>query len=146
MRVSSDTHGYPVLSATLASPGAPLAEYSVSEIGLPAEPVVEPVGKQGKRKRPPAPKRPAGAAVSGEQSMLVSQIKTNVTDALDYRAYWKTFDMAAAAAFANHEAVSLKETPAFIDMGVWSDGFPVKRLSAEMPRPAEGESPAASSR
>ena len=71
-----------------------LAEYSVSEIGLPAEPVVEPVGKQGKRKRPPAPKRPAGAAVSGEQSMLVSQIKTNVTDALDYRAYWKTFDMA----------------------------------------------------
>ena len=42
--------------------------------------------------------------------------------------------MAFEAALAGKDAVALKADPAFISMGTWSDGWPVRRLSAEMPK------------
>jgi allantoicase len=77
-------------------------------------------------------------ALSGEQTVLTQALGNNVTDSLDYYAYWKTFDMAAETAFAGKDATTLRSDPKFVDMGAWSDGWPMRRLSAEMPR-AEGQ-------
>jgi hypothetical protein len=75
--------------------------------------------------------------------VLVSQLGTNATDSLDYWAYWKTFDMAAAAAFSGKDAQTLRNDPNFTDMSRWSDGWPVKRLSAIDPPPAAAPAKAA---
>ncbi len=72
-------------------------------------------------------------ALTGEQQTLVSQINLARSDALDYLGFWKTFDLAAAAAFSGADAVSLKANPRLADMERWSDGWPVKRLSVEDP-------------
>jgi hypothetical protein len=72
--------------------------------------------------------------LSGEQTILANQLASNVTDTLDYLAYWKTFDMALEAAFSGKDAASLRADPRFTDMETWSDGWPVRRLSAEMPK------------
>ncbi len=81
--------------------------------------------------------------LTGEQTVLVGQINAAGTDSLDYLAFWKTFDMAAAAAFSGQTATSLKSNPRFIDMERWSDGWPVRRLSLETPRPPAPPKPAA---
>ncbi len=77
-------------------------------------------------------------SLTGEQTVLTGQLGNNVIDTLDYLAYWKTFDMAAEVAFGGKDAVALKANPRLVDMGTWSDGWPVKRLSAESPK-VEGE-------
>jgi hypothetical protein len=63
---------------------------------------------------------------------------SNGTDTLDYLAFWKTFELAAEAAFAGKDAAALARDPKFVDMGNWSDGWPVRRLSAQMPK-VEGQ-------
>lgn len=75
-------------------------------------------------------------SLSGEQTTLVSQINNARADSLDYLAFWRTFDMAATAAFAGKDATSLKNDPAFSDMRRWGDGWPVKRLGVEIPKAA----------
>lgn len=77
-------------------------------------------------------------ALSGPQTILTQQLGSNGTDTLDYLAFWKTFDMAAEAAFAGRDGAALARDPKFIDMGNWSDGWPVRRLSAQMPK-VEGQ-------
>jgi hypothetical protein len=128
MRVSSDAHGYPPVSATLASPGAPKPEYDAAAIKLPPDPPRDP------KQRPPAFRWSADMALSGEQTVLTQQLGANAIDTLDYYAFWKTFDMAADAAFAGRDAASLRADPKFVDMGTWSNGWPMRRLSAEMPK------------
>lgn len=147
MRALSDDHGFPTLSATLASPASVREGYDATSIKLPAEPPPQ-RDARGRVIQPPQPKWSAEATLSGEQSVLVQQIGNAGTDALDFLAFWKTFDLAAAAAFAGRDAAALRAEPAFVDMGKWSDGWPVKRLAAETPRldpPGQGSaSPAAS--
>ena len=77
-------------------------------------------------------------ALSGPQTILTQQLGNNGTDTIDYLAYWKTFDIAFEAAFAGKDAAALARDPKFVDMGTWSDGWPVRRLSAQMPK-AEGQ-------
>lgn len=77
-------------------------------------------------------------ALSGEQTTLTAQLANNATDTLDYLGFWRTLDMAAEAAFAGRDAASLRNDPKFVDMGSWSDGWPVKRLQADMPK-VEGQ-------
>jgi dienelactone hydrolase len=127
MRVGSDDHGYPALTATLASPGSPKPDYDASAIKLPPDPPRDPKQKNTWRWS-------ADMALSGPQTILTQQLGNNGTDTLDYLAFWKTFDIAAEAAFAGKDAVALRRDPKFIDMGSWSDGWPVRRLSAEMPK------------
>ncbi|AWN47922.1 alpha/beta hydrolase [Methylobacterium terrae] len=134
VRALSDDHGFPALSATLASPAGSSAAYDVGQLKLPA---ADP------KQKPPPFKWSADMALTGEQTVLVAQINGAGTDSLDYLAYWKTFDMAAAAAFAGQNAASLKSNPRFIDMERWSDGWPVRRLSVETPRPPAPPKPAA---
>jgi hypothetical protein len=77
-------------------------------------------------------------ALSGPQTILTQQLGNNGTDTLDFLAFWKTFDIASEAAFAGKDAAALLRDPKFVDMSTWSDGWPVKRLSAQMPK---GEGP-----
>lgn len=132
MRVGSDAHGFPALTATLASPGSPKKDYDAAAIKLPPDPPKDP------KQKGPVWRWSADMALTGEQTVLTAQLASNVTDTLDYLAYWKTFDLAAEAAFAGKDAASLRSNPRFTDMGAWSDGWPVRRLSAEMPK-AEGQ-------
>lgn len=143
MRVSSDDHGFPSLTATLAAPGSPKPEYDASVIKLPPEPPRDPKQKNQPRSEPRSTWRwSADMALTGEQTMLTQQIGNNGIDTLDYLAFWKTFDMAAEAAFSGKDAAALARDPKFIDMGAWSDGWPVRRLSAQMPRgPGNEEAP-----
>jgi hypothetical protein len=89
-------------------------------------------------------------ALTGEQQTLVSQINIARVDALDYLGFWKTFDIAAAAAFAGSDANAMKNNPRLADMERWSDGWPVKRLAVETPRlvapAAQAGTPAATAR
>jgi hypothetical protein len=127
MRVSSDDHGFPALTAALASPGSPKPAYDASAIKLPPDPPRDPKQKSKWRWS-------ADMSLSGPQTILTAQLGTNPTDTLDFLAYWKTFDMAAEAAFAGSDAATLARDPKFTDMGAWSDGWPVRRLSAQMPK------------
>lgn len=131
MRASSDDHGYPALTATLASPGSPKPEYDAAAIKLPPDPPRDPKQKN-------TWKWSADMALSGPQTILTQQLGNNGIDTLDYLAFWKTFEMAAEAAFAGKDAAALARDPKFVDMGNWSDGWPVRRLSAQMPK-VEGQ-------
>lgn len=129
VRALSDDHGFPALAATLTSPAGVDAAYDGSAIKLPPEPPRDP-----KQPAPPFKWSP-DMALTGEQTTLVSQINNSRADSLDYLAYWKTFDLAAAAAFGGTDAAGLKANPRFSDMERWADGWPVKRLVVETPRP-----------
>lgn len=144
MRALSDDHGFPTLSATLFSPGSVKEGYDAASIKLPPDPPRDP-----KQKPEPRPKWSPDMVLSGEQSVLVAQLSSAAIDSLDYLAFWKTFDMAASAAFAGKDAGALRSDPRFTDMERWSDGWPVKRLVAEAPRadaPATGRTPLAPSK
>jgi dienelactone hydrolase len=132
MRASSDAHGYPTTAATLASPGSLKTDYDAAAIKLPPDPPRDP------KQKAPGFRWTPDMALSGEQTVLTQALGNNVTDTLDYYAFWKTLDMAAEAAFAGRDATALRNDPKFIDMGAWSDGWPMRRLSAEMPK-AEGQ-------
>ena len=129
VRTLSDDHGFPALSATLAAPAAVNSAYDGAAIKLPPDPPRDP------KERPAPFKWSADMALTGEQQTLVSQVNVARLDTLDYLAFWKTFDMAATAAFAGQDGVALRTNAAFTDMGRWSDGWPVKRLAAETPKP-----------
>jgi len=135
MRAPSDDHGYPALTATLASPGSPKPDYDASAIKLPPDPPRDPKQRNTWRWS-------ADMSLSGPQTILTQQLGNNSTDTLDFLAFWKTFDLASEAAFAGKEASALLRDPKFVDMSTWSDGWPVKRLSAQMPK---GEAPAGKS-
>ncbi|MBB3018343.1 dienelactone hydrolase [Microvirga lupini] len=131
MRAASDDHGFPTITATLASPGSLRADYDAAAIKLPPDPPRDPKQRNTWRWS-------ADMALSGPQTILTQQLGNNVTDTLDYLAFWKTFDMALEAAFAGKDASALARDPKFVDMGTWSDGWPVRRLSAQTPK-VEGQ-------
>jgi hypothetical protein len=134
MRAGSDDHGFPTLTATLASPGSPKADYDAAAIKVEPDPPRDP------KQKGPVWRWSADMALTGEQTILTAQLQQNVTDSLDYWAYWKTLDFALDAAFAGKDAAFLKNNPRFVDMGAWTDGWPVRRLSADMPKPeVQGE-------
>ena len=138
MRAASDDHGFPAMSATLASPGSPKEAFDSASIKVEPDPPLD--------RRAPRPQRPKWSAdmvLTGEQTILVQQLGRNTTDTLDYLAFWKTFDMAADAAFAGTEMSTLKNDPALVDMARWSDGWPVRRLAAETPKAVDPAATAA---
>ncbi len=129
VRVLSDDHGFPAMTATLAAPAGTDTAYDSGAIKMPPEPKDAP--------KPPPFRWSAEMALTGEQQTLVSQINLARADALDYLGFWKTFDLAAAAAFSGGDATALKANPRLADMERWSDGWPVKRLFVEIPKPAK---------
>jgi dienelactone hydrolase len=132
VRALSDDHGFPALTATLAAPAGTDTAYDGGAI----KPDPEPKDAPKEAAKPPPFRWSADMALTGEQQTLVSQINLARVDALDYLGFWKTFDLAAAAAFGGSDATALKNNPRLADMERWSDGWPVKRLAVETPRPA----------
>ena len=120
--------------ASLGPPNGepPLIRAAPEAIKLPPDPPRDP------KEKAPRWKWTADMALTGEQTVLTGQLGSNRTDTLDYFAYWKTFDMALEAAFAGRDAASLRADPRLVDMGTWSDGWPMKRLTADIPK-VEGE-------
>lgn len=135
VRALSDDHGFPALTATLASPAGLNSAFDGGAIKLAPEPRDGP--------KPPPFKWSAEMALTGEQQTLVAQINNARADTLDYLGFWKTFDLAAASAFSGADATSLKSNPRFSDMERWADGWPVKRLAVETPKAAPAGGPAA---
>ena len=135
VRALSDDHGFPTLSANLASPAGVDTAFDGSAIKLPPDPPRDP--------KNPSPrfKWSADMALTGEQQTLVTQLNNARTDTLDYLAYWKTFDMAAAAAFAGRDVGEPSQRPALHRHGALDDAWPVKRLAAETPRPHHEAAP-----
>jgi dienelactone hydrolase len=129
MRALSDDHGFPTLSATLASLGSPKEAYDAGKIKLAPAPPGDPRAERLRKQ-----KWSADMVLTGEQTVLVQQLGNNVTDTLDFLGYWKVIEMAANAAFSGKDAQALRDEAALVDMGRWSDGWPVKRLAAEVPR------------
>jgi dienelactone hydrolase len=138
MRALSDTHGFPVLSSTLASPASVNDAYDAAKITIPPDPKGDPRAERMRRQ-----KWSADMVLTGEQTVLVQQLGNNGTDALDWLGFWKTIELAAAGAFAGKDAQALRTDPAFTDMGTWTDGWPVKRLVTEAPRAEAAAKPAA---
>lgn len=142
MRSGSDDHGFPQLTATLAAPAGPKDGYGSDTIKLASEPAPPPqTDAKGRRVRvttqPAArPRGPwsAEAQLSGEQRVLLQQLQRNVVDTLDWMAYWRIFDMLVTASASGQDLTALKADPTFLDMGRWSDGWPVRRLAAETPK------------
>ncbi|MCJ2142724.1 chlorophyllase/cutinase-like alpha/beta fold protein [Methylobacterium sp. E-066] len=130
VRALSDDHGFPALTATLAAPAGTDTAYDGGAI----KPGPEPKDAAKDTPKPPPFRWSADMALTGEQQTLVSQINIARVDALDYLGFWKTFDIAAAAAFGGSDANAMKNNPRLADMERWSDGWPVKRLSVETPR------------
>lgn len=50
-------------------------------------------------------------------------------------AIWKIYDLAMDTVTAGGDALTLKRDPKLYDMGLWSDGWPLRRLSVETPKP-----------
>ncbi|MHB2206119.1 alpha/beta hydrolase [Methylobacterium sp. CM6257] len=145
VRILSDDHGFPALTATLAAPAGVDTAFDGGAI----KPGPEPKDAAKDAPKQPAFRWSADMALTGEQQTLVSQVNVARVDAIDYLGFWKTFDLAAAAAFAGSDATALKNNPRLADMERWSDGWPVKRLAVETPRPApaaQAGTPAATSR
>ena len=132
MRAASDDHGFPTLSATLSSPASPKEGFGSDAIKLPPDPPADRNAPRVTR-----PRWSPDMVLSGEQTVLVAQLQRNVTDTLDWLAYWRTFDLIAAAAFSGGDMAALKADASFADMGRWTDGWPVRRLAAEIPKPAD---------
>jgi dienelactone hydrolase len=145
VRILSDDHGFPALTATLAAPAGIDAAYDGGAI----KPGADPKDAPKDASKPPPFRWSADMALTGEQQTLVSQVNVARVDALDYLGFWKTFDLASAAAFEGSDATALKNNPQLADMARWSDGWPVKRLFVETPRPApaaQAVAPAAAGR
>lgn len=128
VRALSDDHGFPTLAATLTAPGAVKDGYDSALLKPPPDPPADP------KARPPAFRWSPDMALTGDQTRLNAQLQSATADTLDYLAFWKTLDMAAEAAFAGRTAEALRDTPDFVEMGRWSDGWPVRRLGAELPK------------
>lgn len=137
MRSASDDHGFPPLTATLASPAGAMEGYSSETIKLPTVEEPPKLDAKGRRLRPPPPPRvpwSVEAQLTGEQRVLLQQIERNTVDTLDWVAYWRVFDMLIATTETGADLVGLRQDPSFLDMGRWTDGWPVRRLSAETPK------------
>lgn len=139
VRAASDDHGFPALSATLASPASPKEGYDMAAVKVQPDPPVDPRAPRFQR-----PRWAADMVLSGEQTVLVGQLQRNVTDTLDYLSYWRVFDVVATTSLAGGDLAGLRTDTAFLDMGRWTDGWPVRRLSAESPKSADAASTTAS--
>lgn len=130
IKMASDNHGQPTLYANMTAPMALNDAYDFDKIkNVDPVPEPEPVVVAGKRLKPKAVAAP-------EVPVLPPSLEFTGTsvDGLDWFGFWKTFDMALAASFAGADTSRIKTDPAFSSMGLWSDGWPVKRMVYESAR------------
>ncbi len=133
LRILSDDHGFPPVTATLASPGSYKEAYDGAKIPAPPDPPRDPKAARWKWT--------ADMALTGPQSIIAQQLAGNATDVLDWNGFWKSLDLAMQTAFADGDGMALRKTPALFEMGRWSDGWPVRRITADNLRPEPAEAP-----
>lgn len=128
VKVSTDTHGTPVLTATHWSAAAAAEGYDIADIALVKNEAAQPAPAA-----PPSGRRGQRPVVTEEKPKPVElgEFGGASVDALDWFAYWKTLDLALAASFAGEDTMPIRRDPLFASMGQWSDGWPVKRLTFE---------------
>jgi hypothetical protein len=141
-RVPSDNHGQPALLASHYSPIAPDDAFDLPKIEGALDPP-KPVVVAGKA--PPRDKaaRDQARLDAGEQWRLANQENIELqmlaiqnVDTIDWYGLWKTFDIARDTAFAGGDAMTLRRDSRFPDMGQWSDGWPMRRISLESLKPS----------
>ena len=72
--------------------------------------------------------------LSGEQQVILNQLNRNVIDTLDWLAFWRTFDMAADAAFKSGELAPLRDGQGFLESQLEDPalvGVPVVLVTAQ---------------
>lgn len=72
--------------------------------------------------------------VGYEERRGLTNFEGRTVGAANY-AIWKLFDLAAETVYAGGDAMTLKRDPRLYDMGQWSDGWPLRRLGVETPKP-----------
>lgn len=145
VKLPSDNHGQPALVAGHHAAGAPSEAYDLARIEGAVPPAQPPQPKpQGKAAPLDKAAREQARKDVTEQWFLNRMEQTELqmmglqaVDAMDWYGLWKTFDLAREAAFAGRDALALKRDPRLFDMGLWSDGWPMRRLSVESPRPEQ---------
>ncbi|MBN9061602.1 MAG: alpha/beta hydrolase [Rhizobiales bacterium] len=130
IRLPTDSHGSPSLFATHLSPLAQNESYEMDKIPVVDADAPPPVQLDAKGR----PRRAAPAKTTVVPSPQPDQFAGAQVDALDWYGLWKTLDIAMPIAFAGEDATPIKRHPGFTSMGLWSDGWPVKRLSYESAR------------
>ncbi|WP_342361558.1 hypothetical protein [Terrarubrum flagellatum] len=136
IRLYTDTHGTPSMVSTHLAPLAKNPDYEMDKIlGVAAPPAPQLDAKGRPKKLPPGPARivsPQPEYFGGAE-----------VDGVDWFCFWKTLDIAMPLAFAGEDALAIRKDPNLTLMGVWSDGWPVKRFGVETPRekPAQAEAP-----
>lgn len=150
-RGPSDSHGQPAVSFTHYAAVAPDEAWDLAAMPGGAEqapaPGPETKTEKGARRAAPAPREEArrqreeqrrrAAAlwrVGHEERMLLANFEGRSVGAASY-AIWKTFDLALEAALSGGDALTLRRDPRFYDIGQWSDGWPLRRMGVETPRP-----------
>ncbi len=131
IRILSDDHGFPPVSATLASPGSFREAYDAAKMPAPPDPPRDPKAARWKWS--------ADMALTGPQTIIAQQLAGNVTDVLDWNGFWKTLDLSLQTAFSDGDGMALRRVPALFEMGRWSDGWPVRRITADNLRPEPPE-------
>lgn len=125
LHLLSDNHGFPAISANLAAPASPMDEFDGDKI------TKLPESEKSKTRQRRAP-LPPDALLTGEQYQLLAQLANGRTDLIDYLGFWKTLDLAMDTAFSGQDALALRNNPALSDMGRWPDGWPIKRINADL--------------
>jgi acetyl esterase/lipase len=131
LRILSDDHGFPPVSATLAAPGSYKDAYDGAKLVAPPDPPRDPKAARWKWS--------ADMALTGPQTVIAQQLAGNATDVLDWNGFWKTLDLAMQTAFLDGDGMALRKTPALFEMGRWSDGWPVRRITADNLKPEAPE-------
>lgn len=107
-------------AAPVAAPGQPAPKLSAQELRA---------QREGQRKRTAALWR-----VGHEERRSLMSFEGRSVGSANY-AIWKLFDLAEETVLANGDAMTLKRDSRLYDMGLWNDGWPLRRLSVETPKP-----------
>ncbi len=143
IRINSDNHGQPPLVAAHYSAAAPDDAYDLARIedAMKTPPPEAPVvhrDKAAERAAREEARRKASErwwlARQEQQDMQLMEMQK--VDAFDHYGVWRTVDIALERTLAGGDAQSVRRDPRIYDMGLWTDGWPIKRLTVESPREA----------
>ncbi|GHE64155.1 hypothetical protein GCM10019059_24680 [Camelimonas fluminis] len=153
-RAGSDNHGLPAVFYSHHAAVAPNEEWDLAKIpgaapasANPAAPGARPAAgkaaegapkltpQEARQQREEQRKRNAALwRVGYEERRGLAGFEGRTVGAGNY-AIWKIYDLAMDTVTAGGDAMTLKRDPKLYDMGLWSDGWPLRRLSVETPKP-----------
>lgn len=143
IRVNSDNHGQPPLVAGHYSAASPNEAYDLAKIEDAMKAPPAPAAGAGTTKDKAAERaaREAARKDQTERWFRARQEQTDLqmmemqkTDAFDFYGLWRTLDIALERTFSGGDAASIRRDNRIYDMGLWNDGWPMRRLTIESPR------------